>query len=77
MTTSYAKLTKAELIDRLHAADARPAATWDDVRTLFLQSVSAVRREVPLFITDCYKLGQWCRNQITMVVEEMSRPILK
>lgn len=74
---TYSKLTKAELIDRLIEADNRPAATWSDVRTLALQTVAAVRREVPLFVKDCYRLGQWLRAQATFVVEEVRRPILR
>ena len=77
MTVSLVKLTKAELIDRVQVAENRPAATWSDVRTLALQTAATIRKEVPLFVKDCYRLGQWLRSEVTFVVEEMRKPILR
>jgi hypothetical protein len=75
--TAHSRLTKAELIARLEAAEARPPVTWSDVPTLMQRTVSTVSRELPLFVKDCQQAGRWLRSCCTLVIDTYRRPIFK
>lgn len=74
---TYAKLRKDELIALLQEAEARPQTTWGDAATLVGQSISAVSRELPLFVKDCQRLADWLKECGILLVETYRKPILK
>lgn len=74
---NYTKLRKDELIERLVAAENRPATTWADVPALLQRTVSVVSRELPLFVKDCQRLWAFGRRCCMMVFETYRQPILR